>query len=198
MSVMAYFDGERPEGRFAALRRQLRLRPGHHAPDGCPLGAACPLAHSGASDQADPRLRAEALAQALDALDGWTLQGRRRRRRRQALAATAMVAATTSYAVPICLLAGARPRLTIGVTVVCATVGLGLLLLAFVRQAETRWPLVSLVSGLLCLAGVGAFLIVEGALGRVLVGDEVATLMGLSVGGISLLLQALVTRAERE
>ena len=41
---------------------------------------------------------------------------------------------------------------------------------------------------------MGAFLIVEGALHRVLVGDELATLMGLSLGGVSLLLQALVAR----
>jgi hypothetical protein len=35
---------------------------------------------------------------------------------------------------------------------------------------------------------------VEGILYRVIVGDEVATLVGLSVAGGSLLLQALVTR----
>jgi hypothetical protein len=132
---------------------------------------------------------------AAELLERWSV---RRRRRRRALAGVALTTAATAYAIPICLLAGAPARFTIGLAISVTASGIAVSLLAFTHQAQTRWPLVPLVAGLLCEAALGLFLMVEGALRRVLVGDELATLMGLSTVGASLLIQALVTRVREE
>jgi hypothetical protein len=135
---------------------------------------------------------AEALI-ALRALERWLAHAGERRRRR-ALAGVAAAFASSAYTVPLCLLSDAPVRLTVGVATAVLTAGSALSLLAFLRRAQSGWPLPQLIAGLLCGTGVGILLIVEGAMGRVLVGDEVATLIGLAATGVSLLIQAVVAR----
>lgn len=127
-------------------------------------------------------------------LEQWLARASDRRRRRRALAGVAAAVASSSYAVPLCLLADAPVRLTVGVAVAVLTGGSALSLLACLRRTRSGWPLAQLIAGLLCETGVGVLLIVEGAMGRVLVGDEVATLIGLAAAGVSLLVQAVVAR----
>jgi hypothetical protein len=114
--------------------------------------------------------------------------------RRRALAGVAAAIVSSAYAVPLCLLGDAPVRLTVGVAVAVLTGGSALSLLAFLRRTRSRWPLSQLIAGLMCETGVGVLLIVEGAMGHVLVGDEVATLIGLAAAGVSLLVQAVVAR----
>jgi hypothetical protein len=92
------------------------------------------------------------------------------------------------------LLSDAPVRLTVGVAVAVVTGGSALSLLSFLRRTRSGWPLAQLIAGLVCETGVGVFLIAEGAMGRVLVGDEVATLIGLVAAGVALLVQAVVAR----
>jgi hypothetical protein len=132
--------------------------------------------------------------EALVALRRWSANVVRRRRLRRARAGVGVTVVSTAYALAMCVVAGASMRLTAGVVITLAAAGTSLALLVFVPQSDTGWPLVQLTSGLLCAACFGVFLIVEGALHRVLVGDELATLLGLGAAGVSLLLQAAVTR----
>jgi hypothetical protein len=127
-------------------------------------------------------------------LEQWVARASDRRRRRRALAGVAAAVVSSAYAVPLCLLGDAPVRLTVGVAVAVLTGGSALSLLAFLRRTRSGWPLAQLIAGLVCETGVGVLLIVEGAMGRVLVGDEVATLIGLAAAGVSLLVQAVVTR----
>jgi hypothetical protein len=128
------------------------------------------------------------------ALERWITHAAQRRQRRRAMAGVAAVFVSSAYTVPLCLLGHAPVRLTVGIATVVLTAGSAVAVLAFLRRAETGWPLPQLIAGLLCATGVGGFLIVEGAVGRVLVGDEVATLIGLAAAGVSLLIQAMVAR----
>jgi hypothetical protein len=139
----------------------------------------------------------ERLAEALivrRTLEHWVARASDRRRRRQALAGVAAAVVSSAYAVPLCLLGDASVRLTVGVAVAVVTGGAALSLFAFLRRTRSGWPLSQLIAGLVCETGVGVLLIVEGAMGRVLVGDEVATLIGLAAAGVSLLIQAVVAR----
>ena len=139
----------------------------------------------------------ERLAEALivrRTLEQWVARASDRRRRRRALAGVAAAVASSAYAVPLCLLGDAPVRLIVGVAVTILTGGSALSLLAFLRRTQSGWPLAQLIAGLVCETGVGVLLIVEGAMGRVLVGDEVATLIGLAAAGVSLLVQAAVAR----
>jgi hypothetical protein len=145
----------------------------------------------------DPVISDERLTEALIArrtLEQWVARARDRRRRRRALAGVAAAVVSSAYAVPLCLLGDAPVRLTVGVAVAVLTGGSALSLLAFLRRTASGWPLSQLIAGLLCETGVGVLLIVEGAMRRVLVGDEVATLIGLAAAGVSLLVQAVVAR----
>jgi hypothetical protein len=138
----------------------------------------------------------ERLAEALivrRTLEQWVARARNRRRRR-ALAGVAAAVVSSAYAVPLCLLGDAPVRLTVGVAVAVVTGGSALSLLAFLRRTPSGWPLSQLIAGLVCETGVGVLLIVEGAMRRVLVGDEVATLIGLAAAGVSLLVQAVIAR----
>ena len=139
----------------------------------------------------------ERLAEALivrRTLEEWGARAIDRRRRRRALAGVAGAVVSSAYAVPLCLLGDAPVRLTVGVAVAVVTGGSALSLLSFLRRTRSGWPLAQLIAGLVCETGVGVLLIVEGAMGRVLVGDEVATLIGLAAAGVSLLIQAVVAR----
>jgi hypothetical protein len=126
-------------------------------------------------------------------LEQWITRATHRRRRR-ALAGVAVTFASSAYTVPLCLLADAPVRLTVGVAMAVLTTGSALSLLALLRRTQTGWPLPLLITGLLWGTGVGMLLIVEGAIGRAIVGDEVATLIGLAAASASLLIQAVVTR----
>ena len=139
----------------------------------------------------------ERLAEALivrRTLEEWVARAIDRRRRRRALAGVAGAVVSSAYAVPLCLLGDAPVRLTVGVAVAVVTGGSALSLLSFLRRTRSGWPLAQLIAGLVCETGVGVFLIAEGAMGRVLVGDEVATLIGLVAAGVALLVQAVVAR----
>jgi hypothetical protein len=139
----------------------------------------------------------ERLAEALivrRTLEQWIAHARERRCRHRALAGVAAAAVSSAYTVPLCVLGDAPVRLTVGVAVAVLTAGSALSLLVFLRRTQSAWPLAQLIAGLLCETGVGILLIVEGAMGRVLVGDEVATLIGLAAAGVSLLIQAVVAR----
>jgi hypothetical protein len=116
----------------------------------------------------------------------------RERRRRCSRASVHITVLVTALALTICVLADAPTRFTIGVAITMPAVGIALSLLAFVRNSETSWPLETLIVGLLCEAGFGAFLIVEGAGNKALVGDEVATLIGIATVGTPLILKAVV------
>jgi hypothetical protein len=128
------------------------------------------------------------------ALERWIAHSTDRRRRRRALTGAASALLAGAYAVPLCLLGGAPVRLTAGVVLALLTAGSALSLLVSLRRTPTDWPLPQLITGLLCGTGVGIFLTIEGATGRVLVGDEVASLIGLTAMSVSLLIQAVVTR----
>jgi hypothetical protein len=128
------------------------------------------------------------------ALEQWITRATQRRQRRRALAGAAVAFVSSAYTVPLCVLGDAPVRLTAGVALVVLTAGSALAALVFLRRAQTGWPLPQLIAGLLCATGVGIFLIVEGVIGRVVVGDEVATLIGLAAAGVSLLIQAGVAR----
>jgi hypothetical protein len=118
-------------------------------------------------------------------------------RGRSAKAGLGITVLLTAFALPVCILAGAPARLTVGVVIALLGLGIGLSLLTLVRRSETRWPLEPLIVGLLCEAGFGVLLIVEGARNKVLVGDEVATLMGVAAIGVTPILQAVVGRLQR-
>lgn len=161
---------------------------------------------AGLASQADKRLEAirrdrvvlderssEALMARL-ALERWITHAAQSRQRRRAMAGVAAAFVSSAYMVPLCLLGHAPVRLTVGIATVVLTAGSAVAALAFLRGAETGWPLPQLIAGLLCATGVGGFLTIEGALGRILVGDEVATLIGLAAAGVSLLIQAAVAR----
>jgi hypothetical protein len=120
---------------------------------------------------------------------------RRRRFARAGVGVTALVAALT---LTISVLADAPARLAIGVVIAVLALGSGLSLLAFLRSSETSWPLEPLIVGLLCETGLGVFLIVEGAQNKALVGDEVATLIGIATVGIPLILKAVVGRLQKQ
>ena len=128
------------------------------------------------------------------ALQQWITDATNRRQRRRARAGVGAALMSSAYSVPLCLLADASLRFTVGVAITIVTAGSAVSALAFLRRMRTGWPLPQLIAGLLCATGVGILLIVEGATGRVVVGDEVATLIGLAVAGVSLLIQAVVTR----
>jgi len=196
----------------------LRRRP----PSGCLLGPGGPCVLSALVAAADTRAALDDLVEAMVAeaearfegalrdrvisderlaealivrrtLEQWVARERNRRRRR-ALAGVAAAVVSSAYAVPLCLLGDAPARLTVGVAVAVVTGGSALSLLAFLRRTPSGWPLSQLIAGLVCETGVGVLLIVEGAMRRVLVGDEVATLIGLAAAGVSLLVQAVVAR----
>jgi hypothetical protein len=120
---------------------------------------------------------------------------RRRRFARAGVGVTALVAALT---LTLSVLADAPARLAIGVVIAVLALGIGLSLLAFLRSSETSWPLEPLIVGLLCETGLGVFLIVEGAQNEALVGDEVATLIGIATVGIPLILKAVVGRLQKQ
>ena len=128
------------------------------------------------------------------ALERWITQATHKRQRRRAEACVALAFVSSAYAVPLCLLADAPVRLTVGSAMAILTAGSALSALAFLRRTQSGWPLPQLIAGLLCATAVGVLLIVEGAMGRILVGDEVATLIGLAAAGASLLIQAVVAR----
>jgi hypothetical protein len=117
----------------------------------------------------------------------------RRRGRRCAAAGLGITALATAMALDACLLARAPARLAVGVVILLLALGSALSLLASLRRGETGGPLEPLIVGLLCEAGLGVLLIVEGTW-KVLVGDEVATLIGIASIGVSPMLQALVGR----
>jgi hypothetical protein len=121
----------------------------------------------------------------------------RERRRRSARASVHITVLVTALALTICVLADAPARLTIGVAISVPALGIALSLLAFVRSSDTSWPLETLIVGLVCEAGLGAFLIVEGARNKALVGDEVATLIGIATVGIPLILKAVVGQLQK-
>ena|SRR5438034_11631833 len=91
-----------------------------------------------------------------------------------------------------CLVAQAPPRLTIGATIALLALSVGVSLLVWPGSSGTALPPEPLVVGVLCEVGLGAFLTVEGALHKVLVGDEIATVIGLAAAGIPLILQGAV------
>jgi hypothetical protein len=128
------------------------------------------------------------------ALEQWITHATQRRQRRRAWAGAAVAFVSSAYTVALCLVGHAPIRLTVGVAMVVLTAGSAVAALAFLRRAQTGWPLPQLIAGLMSATGVGIFLIVEGATGRVVVGDEVATLIGLAAAGVSLLIQAVVGR----
>jgi hypothetical protein len=132
------------------------------------------------------------------ALARWITQATHRRQRRRAQACVALAFVSSAYTVPLCLLADAPVRLTVGLAMAILTAGSAVSALAFLRRTQTRWPLPQLIAGLLCATAVGVLLIVEGATGRLLVGDEVATLIGLATAGASLLIQAVVARLAQQ
>jgi hypothetical protein len=120
--------------------------------------------------------------------------GRCARRWRCVLCALAATVLVTVVALFACLLARAPTRLTVGLAVTLLGPGSGVSLLACVPRSEIRWPLEPLIVGLLCTGGFGGFLIVEGARHAVLVGDEVATLIGLGTVAVPPILYSLVGR----
>jgi hypothetical protein len=128
------------------------------------------------------------------ALERWIIQATHKRQQRRAEACVALAFVSSAYTVPLCLLADAPVRLTVGIAMAILTAGSAVSALAFLRRTPTGWPLPQLIAGLLCATAVGVLLIVEGAMGRILVGDEVATLIGLAAAGVSLLIQAVVAR----
>jgi hypothetical protein len=122
----------------------------------------------------------------------------RERRRRFARAGVGVAALVAALTLTISVLADAPARLAIGVVIAVLALGSGLSLLAFLRSSETSWPLEPLIVGLLCETGLGVFLIVEGAQNKALVGDEVATLIGIATVGIPLILKAVVGRLQKQ
>ena len=86
----------------------------------------------------------------------------------------------------IAVLASAPSRMTIGVGIVLGALGA----LVLLRATDTRLKLEYLVTGLALEAVLGAFLIVEGAVGQVVVGGETATVLGLAALGLPLIAQA--------
>jgi hypothetical protein len=122
----------------------------------------------------------------------------RERRRRFARAGAGVTALVAALTLTISVLADAPARLAIGVVIAVLALGIGLSLLAFLRSSETSWPLEPLIVGLLCETGLGVFLIVEGAQNKALVGDEVATLIGIATVGIPLILKAVVGRLQKQ
>jgi hypothetical protein len=125
------------------------------------------------------------------------LRDARRPRRLHAQAGVGMTVLVTACAVASCVVGDTPPRLTVGVGIVLLALGIGLSLLAFRRRSETRWPLEPLITGLLCEACFGGFLIVEGIRNEVLVGDEVATLIGIATLGVPMITRAVVGRLQR-
>jgi hypothetical protein len=121
----------------------------------------------------------------------------RERRQRFARAGVAATALVTALTLTISVVADAPARLAIGVVIAVPALGIGLSLLAFVRNSETSWPLEPLILGLLCETGLGVFLIVEGTRKKALVGDEVATVIGIATVGIPLILKAVVGRVQK-
>jgi hypothetical protein len=142
----------------------------------------------------EPPLQALVLPNELKLLLACEARERRRRFARAGVAATALVTALT---LTISVVADAPARLAIGVAIAVLALGSGLSLLAFLRNSETSWPLEPLIVGLLCETGLGAFLIVEGTRNKALVGDEVATLIGIATVGIPLILKAVVGRLQK-
>src|SRR5215218_297877 len=127
----------------------------------------------------------------LDALEDLIrLREARRPRRLHAQAGVGMTVLVTACAVASCVLADAPPRLTVGVGTVLLALGIGLSLLAFRRRSETSWPLEPLITGLLCEACFGGFLIVEG------IRNEVATLIGIATLGVPMIIRAVVGRLQ--
>jgi hypothetical protein len=122
----------------------------------------------------------------------------RSRRHTYASLAIATTLVITAMAVAICILAAAPSRLTIGVGLALAAAGLAATVWTFLRETDTRWPSETLIVGLLLEAMLGVFLIVEGALEKVIVKDEVAALLGLGGLGLPFILQAIVARTRRK
>jgi hypothetical protein len=114
------------------------------------------------------------------------------RRRRRALEGAGVTMLVVALALLVCVLADAPARLSAGTVITLLALGSALSLLIFLRRSDTGWPLQPLIVGLLSEAGLGVFLIVEGAWSSVLVGDEVAMLIGLATAGAGLILQAVV------
>jgi hypothetical protein len=121
----------------------------------------------------------------------------RARRRRHARAGVGSTVLVSALLLSICLLANAPARLAVGVVIVPLALGSALSLFALPYSSQTSWQLEPLIVGLLCETGVGALLIVEGIRNRVLVGDEVATLIGTATVGVPLILKAVVGRLQR-
>jgi hypothetical protein len=143
----------------------------------------------------EPPLQALVIPNELKLLLACEARERRRRFARAGVGVTALVAALTlTISVP----ADAPARLAIGAVIAVLALGSGLSLLAFLRSSETSWPLEPLIVGLLCETGLGVFLIVEGAQNKALVGDEVATLIGIATVGIPLILKAVVGRLQQQ
>jgi hypothetical protein len=122
------------------------------------------------------------------------LRARDLTRRRHTYAKVGMAATVVlaGMALPICLLASAPGRVTVGVALSLVGGGFAASLLAFLRKTDTRWSTEPLILGLLCEFALGVFLIVEGALGKDVVQDEAALLLGFGAVVVPLLLQALV------
>lgn len=115
-----------------------------------------------------------------------------RRRHTYAKVGMAATVVMSSMALPICVLASAPARVTVGVALSLVGGGFAASLLAFLRKPDTRWSTEPLIVGLLCECALGLFLIVEGALGKAVVDDEAALLLGFGAVVVPLLLQALV------
>jgi hypothetical protein len=122
----------------------------------------------------------------------------RRLRRSHTGAGVAAAVLVTAMAVPICILAEAPARLTIGVGLTLLALGIGLSLLVFLRQSDTAWPLQPLTVSLGLETVLGLFLITEGILDKALVDDELATILGAAFAALPFLIQAVVTRYQKQ
>lgn len=122
----------------------------------------------------------------------------RRLRRSHTGAGVAAAVLVTAMAVPICILAEAPARLTIGVGLTLLALGIGLSLLVFLRQSDTAWPLQPLTVSLGLETVLGLFLITEGILDKALVDDELATIFGAAFAALPFLIQAVVTRYQKQ
>lgn len=120
-----------------------------------------------------------------------------RRRRIYTAVAVAVTALITTLAVVICILAEAPGRVTVGLAVALLAGGSALAVLAFLRKTDTRVSTQPIIVGLLLEVALGLFLLVEGILGKVIVGDEVAALIGIGALGLPPLVQAGVERLQK-